>query len=37
MEKQRQDVDVVQFLLGLKPEFELVRAQIWVVLTSLTS
>ena len=28
MEKQRQDVDVVRFLLGLKPEFESVRAQI---------
>jgi hypothetical protein len=26
MEKQRQDVDVVQFLLGLKSEYESVRA-----------
>jgi hypothetical protein len=28
MEQQRQDVDVVWFLLGLKPEIESVRAQI---------
>jgi hypothetical protein len=28
MEKQRQDVDVVRFLLSLKPEYESVRAQI---------
>jgi hypothetical protein len=28
MEKQRQDVDVVRFFLGLKPEYESVRAQI---------
>jgi hypothetical protein len=28
MDKQRQDVDVVRFLLGLKPEYESVRAQI---------
>jgi hypothetical protein len=28
MGKQRQDVDVVRFLLGLKPESESVRAQI---------
>ena len=28
MKKQRQDVDVVRFLLDLKPEFESVRAQI---------
>lgn len=28
MGKQRQDVDVVRFLLGLKPEYESVRAQI---------
>jgi hypothetical protein len=35
MEKQRQDVDVVRFLLGLRLEFESVRAQILgVVLTS---
>jgi hypothetical protein len=28
IEKQHQDVDVVQLLLGLKPEFESVRVQI---------
>ena len=28
MEKQRQDVDVVRFLLGLKPEYESIHAQI---------
>jgi hypothetical protein len=28
MEKQHQDADVVRFLLGLKPEYEFVRAQI---------
>jgi hypothetical protein len=28
MDKQHQDVDVVKFLLGLKPEYESVHAQI---------
>jgi hypothetical protein len=28
MEKQRQDADVVRFLLGLKPEYESIHAQI---------
>jgi hypothetical protein len=31
MEKQHQDVDVVWFLLNLKPEYETVRLQISVV------
>jgi hypothetical protein len=28
MEKQRQDVDVVRFLIGLKPEYESIRGRI---------
>jgi hypothetical protein len=28
MEKQRQDADVVRFLIGLKPEYELICAQM---------
>jgi hypothetical protein len=34
MEKQCQDVDVVRFLLGLKPSMSLFVCRFWVVSTS---